>query len=85
MHQKEFRQLNEQFKLREKHLVKKYKRVKKRFNQALHIIELQKRELERYRFDNNDIIGLDEMRTELLDMSRKQSTSKVRTAGIPRS
>ena len=39
MHYKEVRELNEQFKLRERHILKKYKRVKKRFNQSLLIIE----------------------------------------------
>lgn len=39
MHYKEVRELNEQFKSRERHILKKYKRVKKRFNQSLLIIE----------------------------------------------
>lgn len=39
MHYKEVRELYEQFKLRERHILKKYKRVKKRFNQSLLIIE----------------------------------------------
>jgi hypothetical protein len=39
MHYKEVRELNDQFKLRERHIIKKYKRIKKRFNQSLLIIE----------------------------------------------
>ena len=83
MHYKEVRELNDQFKLRERHIIKKYKRVKKRFNQSLLIIEQLRRELERYRFDNdeNSMIANEQM---LLDMSRKSGGSRARTA-IPRS
>ena len=63
--------------------MKKYKRVKKRLGRAVQIVESLRRELERYRFDNNDVVRFEDIRSELLDMSRK-SNSKVRSA-IPRS
>ena len=57
-------------------MIKKYKKVKRRFNQALNIISHLKSELEKYRFDNNDFIRFDEIQNDL-DLSRK-SNSKVR-------
>ena len=39
MHHKEINQLNEQFKFREKHLLKKYKKIKKKFTHSLLVIE----------------------------------------------
>jgi len=57
-------------------VIKKYKKVKRRFNQALNIISHLKLELEKYRIDNNDFIRFDEIQNDL-DLSRK-SNSKVR-------
>lgn len=48
MHAKELLKLNEQFKLREHHVIKKYKKLKKRFIKALAVIHNLERECDRH-------------------------------------
>lgn len=47
MHVREVEKLNEQFRIRELHIFKKYKRLKKKFQKAIAIIATLQREVDR--------------------------------------
>jgi hypothetical protein len=55
LHAREITKINEEFKSRQRHLHKKYKKMKRKFLQALEIIEELKREVERARCDKENM------------------------------